>query len=159
MTNRNAGTFFAACLALLLVGCNSGEMDKLEKQNQEILAQLHRLEISQKFDREAKCSQAAKEYFRDNWRTEKDQAALVYSNRDNTALNKCFIYVKSMTYMNAGNEWRASQSLSDVYERTEYGSFLEVHKSGPSDLHCEVEGKSCTSQSDFESRIVPYTTN
>jgi len=147
-------------IAVTLVGCDSARIDKLEKQNQEILAQLHQQKAGQTYDLEAKCAEEAKRYFNENWRADQMTAGLLYSNHYNRSLNKCFILVRDQTFINPKEEWHRDVTLSDVHERTDYARFVESHSGTSTSLtNCEIAGTSCTSEQDFENRVKPYMTN
>jgi hypothetical protein len=149
-----------AIFATTLVGCDSGRIDKLEKQNQEILGQLHQQEAVRIYDLESKCAQEAQTYFSDHWRPGKLTAVLNYTNHYNRSLNKCLILVREQSFMDENNEWYLGLTLSDVHERDEFGLFVESHHATSNSLtRCSVADTSCTSQQDFESRIKPYMTN
>jgi len=160
VNQRSARELLLGILAATLVGCDSGNMAKIEKQNQEILAQLRRQEQFPTYDLEAKCAEEAKHYFGEHWRPDKMTAVLNYTNHYNRSLNKCLILVREQTFMDANNEWHIAVILADVHERNEFGLFLESHASTSAQVtKCHVAESPCTSQADFEDRIKPYTTN
>jgi quinol monooxygenase YgiN len=149
-----------AVFATVLLGCDSGRIEKLEKQNQEILTQLHQREAVQIYDLEAKCAQEAKAYFSEHWRPDKMTAVLNRTNHYNRSLNKCLILVREQSFMDENNEWYLGLTLADVHQGDEVGLFVESHAATTTSLtRCYVGDTSCTSQQDFESRIKSYMAN
>ncbi len=161
MTERSvAGKSLIVALLVTCVACDPRRIDKLEKQNQEILSQLHRQEASQTYELEARCGEEAKRYFAENWQWDKTTAILDYANHYNRSLTKCMILVTHQTFMNANNEWQIALTLADIHERMDYGRFVENHSGTDKPfLSCSVEGNACASEADFKSRVKPYMTN
>ena len=85
------------CLLLasttFLCACNGDRLAELEKQNKEMRKQLEKQKKLVDLDTQAKCSNAAKIFFRQNWQNDRDTILLDYSNHYNRALGKCFIVV------------------------------------------------------------------
>ena len=112
---------------LLLSGCDNERISKLEKQNQELLAEVNKGHAAVEYDMQAKCGRDSKTWFNENWgRGEKDTLLLTFTNHYNRRLNKCFILVE-YHYSLLGLSWVNSESISDVYENNEYGSISVTH--------------------------------
>jgi hypothetical protein len=119
---------------LTVVGCETSRIDKLEKQNQEILSHLRQRETAQDFDFRLKCSQAAKVYFVET-REEYSKGlspkssineileSIVYTNHFNRSLNKCLIRIQFADTI-AGHGVYTSVYVDDVYERKNFANFV-----------------------------------
>jgi hypothetical protein len=152
--------------AVFTVSCESSRIDKLEKQNQEILSQLRRQETVQDLDLQAKCAQSAKAYFaetRDEYRTSAFRAdilsTLTYTDHYSKSLNKCLIRINNhQTVPSKGMAF--SVDVDDVYERNNFATYfgLQDSQKGPPTV-CSVNETSCNSSDDFETKLKPYMAN
>lgn len=152
-------TFLAG---ISLAGCRSNSrIDRLEKQNQELLAQLHRQDAAHVYDLEAKCAEEAKDLFADRWHSDATTAVLSYTSHYNRAVNKCFMQVKHMTYMDKDDHFESDESLMDVHEGRELGSFYDGHGTvaGTDYIECKIAGSVCSSQEAFEAAVKRYMSN
>lgn len=163
-----------ACLCAVsgaLLGCDTDKAARLEKQNQELQAQIQRQQAASDLDSQAKCSRDAKTFFMEGWQRDKDTLLLSHSNHYNKKENKCFVLVE-LHYNShfagpSGDSWTNDMALYDVYENIKYGYFAENHytyykpKISTHDemLSCEVAGKSCKSIQEFNSLAGPYLNN
>jgi hypothetical protein len=157
--------------AVFTVSCESSRIDKLERQNQEILSQLHRQEAVQDLDLQAKCAQSARAYFaetRDEYRTsafvDKELRAdilstLNYTDHYSKSLNRCLIHI---SYQEAvtGKGMVFAVDVYDVYEREVFATYfgLQDSQKGPPTV-CSVNGTSCNSRDDFETKLKLYMAN
>jgi hypothetical protein len=157
-----------AC-AVFTVSCESSRIDKLEKQNQEILSQLHRQEAVQDLDLQAKCAQSAKTYFaetRDEYRTslsvDKLRADILstlnYTDHYSKSLNRCLIRINYQTVTGKGMAFAVD--VYDVYEHELFATYFGLLDSpkGPPTV-CDVNGTSCKSPDDFETKLKLYVAN
>lgn len=152
---------------LPIFGCNNDKMVQLEKQNEELKAQVAKQNAAADFDLQAKCSNAAKLWFRENWGrgTDKDDTLMDFSNHYNKGSNQCFILVENHRRIGAGSSWVNHMSLWDVFENSKYGDFVEGHyldyqlKDTPNLATCEVSEKKCSSVEQFNSFVQPYMSN
>lgn len=155
--------------AVFTVSCESSRIDKLEKQNQEILSQLHRQEAVQDLDLQAKCAQSAKAYFaetRDEYRTsvsfDKLRADMLstlnYTDHYSKSLNRCLIRISYQTVTGKGMVFAVD--VYDVYERELFATYfgLQDSQKGPPTV-CSVNGTSCNSRDDFETKLKLYLAN
>lgn len=161
---------FVILTVLLLVGCDTNErISKLEKQNQELIAEIKRGQAAAHFDMQAKCARDSKVWFNENWgRGDKGTLSLSYINHYNKNLNKCFIEVE-YHYKLGGESWTNHESLWDIYENTQYGEFSVTHMvylvksegyhDEPSVGLCEVYGKKCKTVDEFNDLVRPYISN
>lgn len=155
-------------ITLGLCGCDSEKVSRLEKQNQELQAQLQKQQAATDLDLQAKCSSGAKAFFLENWPRDKDTVLLTYSNHYNKKENKCFIVVENHYNSHfagpGGDSWTNDMMIYDVFENVRYGHFAENHytyykpKISTRDemLSCEVWGKKCNSAQEFNSLAAPY---
>src|ERR1035437_4437321 len=120
-------------LALLATGCDMPDrISKLEKQNQELQAQLKSRQKQQSVNLEsqAKCAKDARDYFHINWET-RDPATKQqgYTNHYNKSSNKCFILIHYSDWTNkALQDYDENYILEDVYEKTRHGVFIQNMK-------------------------------
>jgi hypothetical protein len=151
--------------AILLSGCYSDRIAKLESDNKELRSQLDKQKQTADLDTQAKCSTAAKAFFRDNWNRDKGTMLLDYSNHYNRKLSKCFIVVEwhySDPITNRG-EWFNNIQLYDVFENNRYAELSEHIGVDPKTfaaahrvLRCDVQGTECKTSEDFNSQIGDY---
>jgi hypothetical protein len=154
---------------LVTTGCDTGErLAKLEKQNQELLAEVKKGQASADFDLQGKCSKDARTWFNETWSRDKDTILLDFSNHYNKKENKCFILVE-YHYKNhfeapGGSAWTNHMTLWDVYENTKYSDFAENHytvfkpKVSSSDemILCETLSAKCKTVDEFNNFTRPY---
>jgi len=155
-------------ILLPLCGCDADKINDLEKQNTDLKAQLAKeKDTTRDFDLQAKCSSAAKAWFRENWgtNTDKNTMLLDFSNHYNKGSNQCFIFVENHRRVGTGSSWANNMSLWDVFENSKYGDFAEGHmldlqfKDDPTVHTCEVLGKKCTTADKFNEMAQPYMNN
>lgn len=155
----------ASVLLIATIGCdNSDRIDRLEKQNQELQAQVKKTSATADYDLQAKCSKDARGWFNENWSRDKDTLLLDFTNHYNKNLNKCFILVEFHYSTDKEGSWTSSMTMWDVYENSKYG---EVRKSTDiltkpeyrTDEHvygCEVAGQKCKSVEEFNGLVRSY---
>jgi outer membrane murein-binding lipoprotein Lpp len=156
-------------LAVLLasaitLGCSDhARIGKLEKQVHELQAEAASQGSSiEKFDLQGKCSAAARQWFNENWRADKDTVLLNFNNHYNKKQNMCFILVEN--HFNSrlagpgGESWTNDVSIWDVQENLRYADFSENHytyykpKLTTHDevITCKVQGRDCKSNDEFD---------
>jgi hypothetical protein len=164
-----------AMVSFLLVapiGCDTPErISRLEKQNQELQAELKKQEVSSDYDLQAKCGKDARAWFNANWSRDKDTALLDFTNHYNKADNKCYILVDYHYNSNlagaGGSSWTNDVELSDIYENVKHGSLGENHytyfkpslSASNEVIVCEMRGKKCKTVEEFDNFIRPYMNN
>jgi hypothetical protein len=146
-------------LAVGLCACNDAKVAQLEKENKELRKQV---DDAKHVDlaTQAKCSEAAKQFFRENW-LPRDSATILleYTNHFNISLGKCFISVE-WHYNEAGSRnggWFNTFQLSDVYENAKYAHMSEHHwatyganpETHVDVVDCVVTGDKCSSKDDY----------
>jgi len=162
---RTAIILTACCL--MVAGCDHEQrIAALEKQSQELKTELAKNKAAADFDFQSKCSRDAKAWFNENWAGTKDAALLDYTNHFNKAQNKCFILVEyHYSIDKKTGSWIGDLILyDDVYENSKYGDFSENHwislqpkiESGDHVSECEVYGKKCTTEDEFNGLIRSY---
>ena len=114
---------------LMAIGCDSTErISRLEKQNEELQAEIKKSQATTDYDLQAKCSRDAKGWFTENWSTQdKTTILLNFTNHYNKGLNKCFILVEYHFSLGTGDSWIRDITLWDIYENSKYGNFAESH--------------------------------
>ena len=165
------GTYSWAVLAGILTGlcgCDLGKTERLEKENAELKAKIEKDHAVQNFELSAKCSDAARVWFRENWSPDKDTIMLVFSNHYNAKYNKCLILVEYHYNFHPGSgelsAWTNDLMLTDVYENVKYADFSQNHiaNGGPNYnleepvVTCVVEGNQCKTKDQFSNLISPY---
>jgi outer membrane murein-binding lipoprotein Lpp len=149
-----------------LVGCSDSErLAKLEKQNQELQAQIKKQEsASALYDLQAKCAKDAAAWFRTNFPADKDTILLNQTNHYNRSMNKCFISVE-YHFSTSSVSWSNAMSLWDVQENSQYAEYREGHwnswvgdKLQSSDRldECYASTTKCKSIQEFNSSVHPY---
>ena len=157
-------------MLLLVIGCDTGErLNRLEKENADLKAAVEKDQAARDFDLQAKCAKDAKTWFSENFPPDKSTILLDYTDHYSKSINACFIEVEHHTNDNTfnpkANAWGNSISLWNVYENTQYGSFMESHftdfKNPPHDevIECTVTGQKCTSLDQFNSLASHYLSN
>src|SRR5215469_6222230 len=111
----------AVVAVLLLGGCDYDRISKLEKQNQELLAEVKKDRAVADYDLQAKCARDSKVWFNENWRADKDTVLLTYSNHYNKSQNKCFIEIEYHFSVHPPPSWVNDMEIWDIYENTKYG--------------------------------------
>jgi hypothetical protein len=116
-------------IVLMAVGCDTPQrMNRLEKQNQELQAEVRKDRNVAVYDLQAKCAKDAKVWFNDTWERDKDTVLLDYTNHYNKSANRCYILVEYHHYSYLGNgSWFNNIMLYDVYENSHVGNFSESH--------------------------------
>jgi len=159
---------FIGLLLIATIGCDTDRLNRLEKQNEDLKAQITKENTARNFDLQAKCSSASKAWFNENYADtsrEKDTSLLTYSNHYNKASNECLIVVEYHFNQDAMDSWFNDIGLWNVYENSKYGNFVEVHstdytKNIPNRVDtCEVVGQKCTNIDQFNGLIQPYMNN
>lgn len=164
------GSLMIALAVLLAVvpGCDTNQrISRLEKENEELKAELKKNQAAGDFDLQAKCSRDAKGWFDQHWSRDKDTILLEFTNHYNKAENKCFILVEYHFRLDKNGSWVNDMKLSDVYENAKYGSFAEnnmiffkptLHPES-SVIMCEVLDTKCMSLEQFNKLMQPYMNN
>ena len=113
---------FLISICLLAAGCNTGNSTKisgLEKENQDLKAQLAKQQASD-FDLQAKCADQASKYFKlGGWDINKFDS---YTNHWNKSQGKCFMLIQSNDA--SSKIILTSKELVDPVEGKSYGSFF-----------------------------------
>ena len=155
----------SAAVLLMAVACGQDEkIANLEKQNQELKAEMEKSRATADYDLQAKCSRDARGWFNENWSRDKDTSLLNFSNHYNKSLNKCFILVEYHYMVDANGSWVNDISLWDVYENSRYGTFVERHSisfkptvsTDDSVMTCELATQKCKTAEEFNGLVRPY---
>jgi len=157
----------ALATCLFLAGCNYDErISKLEKQNQDLQAEIKKDHAAADYEMQAKCAKDSKVWFNENWQSDKTTLLLNYTNHYNRSLNKCFIEVE-YHYRLFGDSWVNDIMVWDIYENEKYGNVSvnhmvylkpEFHDS-ESVSGCEVYGRKCKTVDEFNGLVSPYMSN
>jgi hypothetical protein len=172
MTPFTVGTRLLALLTiggicLLGTACDLEErVGRLEKQTQELQAEVKKDRATADYDLQAKCSKDAKAWFKENWPSDKDTLLLDYKNHYNKASNKCFIFVE-YHFSKIADVWTNDITLWDVYENLQYGDFTQNHisyrkpdfKTEDVLVSCKVSDKTCKTAEEFNGLVRPYMSN
>jgi hypothetical protein len=160
------------CLIFLVEsGCDSDKIAKLEKQNQDLQAELKSQRSAADLDLQAKCSRDAKTFYLEGWSRDKDTIILTYINHYDKKDNKCFVLIEyhynSHFAGSSGDSWTNDMVVYDVYENAKYGHFSENHytyykptiNTRSEVITCEISGKKCASIEEFNSLVSAYMSN
>jgi len=151
---------------LWTAGCDTSRIDKLEKENHDILARLQRQETAQDFDLKSKCALAAKAYFLDTkegYRRPPSYGLPVaqilqeigYSDHYNKSLNKCLVRIQfDATIRGAAIH---SEEVDDAHDRTNFANFYGELNAPPT--ACLVQEVACASLSEFSAILKPFMTD
>jgi hypothetical protein len=148
-------------------GCDTERISRLEKQNDELKAEIKKSQAAADYDLQAKCAKDSRAWFKENWSADKDTILLDFTNHYNKALNKCFILVEYHFRLDKNGSWVNDMKLWDVYENSRYGSFAEnnmmyfkptLHPES-SVITCEVVDAKCKTIEEFNNLIRPYLNN
>lgn len=155
-----------------VIGCDTGErLNRLEKQNADLKAELDQRRAVQDLDLQAKCSKDARTWFNENWQADKDTITLNFLNHYNVKQNKCFILVewhyKSHLAAPGGESWTKDIQLNDVYENSKYADFSENHytytkpqySNAQEVITCDVNGEQCKTADEFRALVRPFMSN
>ena len=154
-------------LCLVLAGCNYDDrLSKLEKQNQDLQAEIKKDRAAAEYDMQAKCAKDSRIWFNTNWQSDKTTILLTYTNHYNRSLNKCFITVE-YHYKTVGQSWVNDMMVWDIYENEKYGNVSVYHMIDlKPEFHasetvsgCEVYGKTCKTVDEFNSLVSSYMSN
>ncbi len=156
-------------LLLTSLGCDIPQrITRLEKANQDLQAQVIKIQAASDYDLQARCSKDARAWFKENWSSnDKDQLLLDFTNHYNKSQNKCFIFVEYHYRTESSGSWINNMTLWDVYENEKYGTFAENHiiylkpkyQSTDEIITCELFGKKCTTVGEFNGLANPYMNN
>jgi hypothetical protein len=136
---------------------------KLEKDNKELHSELARQKQVVALDTQGKCGVAAKTFFKEGFRRDKDTITLDYSNHYNASLGKCFIEI-TWNYrdpLQKGGAYFRVMYVYDVYEHRRYAEFTDHTeqlrgKWETSVVTCAVTRKECHNRGEFENSIRQY---
>jgi len=156
--------------AVLLVATGCGQDKKiaaLEKQNQELMAEIEISHATVDYDLQAKCSKDARAYFNGNWPRDKDTLYLDFTNHYNKSMNKCFILVEYRYSHGREYSWANDKALWDVYENARYADLNVYHityfeptfRKEEKVANCELFDKKCTTIGEFDNFTRPYMSN
>jgi hypothetical protein len=154
-------------LAVLVTfpACDSGRIERLEKENADLKASVARTSAATDFNLQEKCSNAAKSWARENFPGDKHTIFLDETNHYNRKMNKCFVVIEHHEGSEHPGFWYNYISLWDVFENTKYGEFNEAHLVDSHDPNanpkvqvygCEVYGTKCKSLDEFNNLTRSY---
>jgi hypothetical protein len=141
---------------VLVAGCYTDRLAKLEKDNQELQAQLkQQQQKATTLDLQEKCSKQAAAAFTTFGYKEADHAS--YTNHYNVRVNKCFIETYNM------GPRGVEERVYDAFELQNYGviAWLSNGKASDDPWPCQVtipsgEMKMCHSFAEFDDLVKPY---
>jgi hypothetical protein len=151
--------------AVALAGCNQAKIAYLEKQIQDLKAQVDQQTKLVDLDTQAKCATAAKVFFNSNWLPHDPKTILLdYTNHYNKKVGKCFIMVEWHFNDSAiDGSWFNVEEVHDVFENNQYARFSErhsldvvTHDQKHQLVACDVDGRKCTSNDEFVTRTAHF---
>jgi hypothetical protein len=108
-----------------------------------------------------RCGKRAAEVFKSEYtevtNTKDGQTLWNYRNHYSATVNKCFFLEMSTIYATNANPKYIAQMyrLWDINDNKQYGSFYQ-RSDANKPMDCEVLGKGCSSEAEWESLIAPY---
>lgn len=116
------------------------------------------------YELQERCGKRAEELFKkeyDGYIVSNETGTMIsnYTNHYNRKLNKCFILV-TQTFISKDKETREKLGIStetnlvDINENRPYGHFFKFSQGGLT--VCEVLGKHCSSQNEWDALVKPY---
>jgi hypothetical protein len=159
--------YIILCFILVLAACAADRIARLEKETKELRSEMERRKRLTDLDTQAKCSAAAKTFFKEEWgRPDRSTILLNYTNHYNGALGKCFILVE-WHYNEANSKdgaWFSVAMLHDVFENNKYAEVSERHSVTYGDnpdlqvtvLRCTVDGVKCKNADEFAKNTQHY---
>ena len=120
--------------------------------------------IKEEYELQDRCGKRVEERFKKEYGngivSNKDGTMMVnYTNHYNRKLNKCFVLVAGMS-IPKDKETKDKQGFStdktlwDINENKQYGGFFKFSEGGL--MQCEVLGKHCNSESEWDALVKPY---
>ena len=150
----------------LATACDTSDrIGRLEKQNQELQAEIKKGQATADYDLQAKCSKDARVWFNENWKRDKDTLLLDFTNHYNKELNKCFLVVEYHYRLGLEGTWVNDVELYDVYENSKVGTFGEDHivskkpafETRDVMVDCELfDVRKCKTLEEFNGLVRPY---
>jgi hypothetical protein len=153
------------CAVLVPVtGCDIDRMNRLEKQNEELKAEISKSRAVADFDLHGRCAKDARSWLSENWSRDKDTILLDYTNHYNKKTNQCFILVEYHYSLDKSGSWVNDMTLFDVYENVRYAGvnkntmiYLKpTYRSEEFVYGCEVGDKKCKTVEEFNNLVSPY---
>src|SRR5947207_14641231 len=106
------------------LGCDTERISRLEKQNEELKAEIKKSQAAADFDLQAKCAKDARAWFNETWSRDKNTILLDYTNHYHKAANKCYILVEyHYSWGDKSGSWVNDIMLYDVYENSKEENF------------------------------------
>ncbi len=140
--------------AVLLSGCNTDKLAKLEKENKELTAKLETASKKMSLDLQENCARGAREEFSsEHWVSDAG-----FTNHYNGKLNRCFMETRWLEARKAGPY--PGQYAHRSLEKKDFGRF--DYKLGElTPLECKVtlpsgEEVKCNSSDEYETLIKQY---
>jgi hypothetical protein len=159
----------ALALAITLSGCDFEKTKAIEKENEELKAELKKRDAASQLDMQAKCSKDSKAFVNENYGGEKNTIMLNFTNHYNVAQNKCFVVIEWHYKIAPGYEdWQNDEMLYNVYENDKIGEFNKMttvmlvkgqYNSSEGHIRCKVDQTTCKTQEEFNNLIGPYLNN
>jgi hypothetical protein len=160
----------ALAVLVIVPACDTDRINRLEKENADLKAAVAKTNATTDFNLQEKCSGAAKNWFRENYRSDRQTILLDESNHFHKKLNKCFVQVEN--HSNADEKvggilwsWDNTITVWDVFENARYAEFMEGHtmftpasKLPAEDkiYECDVVGTKCKSLDEFNNLTRSY---
>jgi len=156
-------------LAFAMLGCDIEQRTgRVEKQVEELKAEVGKIKAASDLEMQAKCSRDAEAWFDKHWSRDKDTVLLDQRNHYNKSLNKCFVFVEyHYKTMGGDGSWVNDMSLWNLYENVQLGTYTADHihswkpKFEATDelITCVCEGQKCDSIEKFNAMVNPYLNN
>lgn len=154
--------FILLAFTVLMTGCNSDRLAKLEKENGELRQKLESRQHADLATQE-KCSTIARTFMNREYSNDGVTILLRQTNHYDVKAGRCFVLIEwhYSPSKDSGN-WYNRISLHDPVEGIEFGKVFVLHQ--PSDsadstgkvYHCEVGDVKCTSVETFMTAVSKY---
>ncbi len=150
-----------AILCMSLLSC-SKEKDvkiaELAKRVEQLTKQKEQDSIRETYELQEHCGKTCEEVFKKEYGEPEQGWLCNYTNHYNRKLNKCFILITATHYPGKKKDSlgiTTDMSLWDINERKQYGQFFNAVTT-KSCFQCEVSGKHCNSEQEWDDLVKPY---
>jgi hypothetical protein len=154
-------TIFVSFCIFFVPACSNEKDQKivdLTKKVETLTKQKEQDLIREIYELQERCGKTCEEAFKKEYGKPERGWLCNYTNHYNKKLNKCFILVSATHYPGDKKDSlgiTTDISLWDINEKKQYGQFFNARKTKFC-FECEVAGKHCTSEQEWEALVKPY---
>jgi len=118
--------------------------------------------LKEEYELQERCDKSAAIIFKKKFVTSEQDVIVDYQAHYNKNLNKCFMLVTRSDFKQGGKKGRPnmSKSLIDIHEHKEiacFFKFIDIERiSNEQIMECNVAGKKCLYESEWDELVKPY---